>query len=152
MFGRASSGRYSWDFEERRWSAPSAQPAGRESFGPLQLRPFQLCQWPHGCRCHGLRHWSSPLCNSMGTETRHSSFKSGMLCDFCVFSNDFRDLNPNWLWHSMKLWTSVRNSSAIFLSIKFAHRWSSPGALKAPLCKSLKNKCKEDISVDWFFD
>ena len=28
---------------------------------------------------------------------------------------------------------ALRNSSAIFLSIKFAHRWSSPGALKATL-------------------
>lgn len=26
--------------------------------------------------------------------------------------------------------SALRNSSAIFLSIKFAHRWSSPGALK----------------------
>lgn len=106
--------------------------------------------WHYDISWHRLmqRNWSGPVCNPMGAETRLFLFsrRKRVACAFCIFSilSDLIVIWFVWNWCSAEL----RNSSAIFLSIKFAHRWSSPGALKAPLREvSQRVTCFDDLSV-----
>ena len=106
--------------------------------------------WHYDISWHRLmqRNWSGPVCNPMGAETRLFLFsrRKRVACAFCILSilSDLIVIWFVWNWCSAEL----RNSSAIFLSIKFAHRWSSPGALKAPLREvSQRVTCFDDLSV-----